>query len=121
MSFQENIPAAIAPPRPPNAFFCFRSRFIREKKAAAQPETEPQGSKIKGSRMPDLSREAALRWNTMLPEERRPFFEMATRLRNEHKVLYPNYKFAPGKKAAATASKSTVPGARAPSSSRSHR
>ncbi|KAJ6489054.1 hypothetical protein C8R45DRAFT_1074158 [Mycena sanguinolenta] len=117
MSFQENIPTANFPPRPPNAFFCFRSRFIREKKAAAQ--AEPQGSNLKGSRMPDVSREAATRWNSMTDAEQRPFFEMATRLRDEHKVLYPNYKFAPGKKSAAAASKSAVPGAR-PAHRRAH-
>ncbi|KAJ7239377.1 high mobility group box domain-containing protein [Mycena haematopus] len=105
----ENIPAQ--PPRPANAFLCFRSRFLRDRKAAAASRTDPEGSK--GSHMSDVSREAAQRWNSMSAEERRPYFDMASRIREEHKVAYPDYKFSPSKKgAAATASKSAVPRAR---------
>ncbi|KAF8155341.1 hypothetical protein K438DRAFT_1942961 [Mycena galopus ATCC 62051] len=86
-------------PRPPNAFLCFRSRFIRDKKSS------------KGSHMCDISRQAAQRWNSMSAEERQPFFDMALVLRDEHRVAYPDYKFAPGKKEFTGASKS-VPRAR---------
>ncbi|KAJ7764673.1 high mobility group box domain-containing protein [Mycena olivaceomarginata] len=91
MSFQENIP--VHTPRPPNAFFCFRSWFVRKQKEAAH--TAP-GSK--GSYMRDVSRQAAQRWNSMSDEEKRPYFDMALRMRDEHKVAYPDYKFAPAKR-----------------------
>jgi hypothetical protein len=89
MSFQDNIPSQ--PPRPPNAFLCFRSRFIREQKAS-----HARGAK--GSMMQDISRQAAHRWNGMSEEERRPYFDMALRMREEHRVTYPDYKFTPSKR-----------------------
>ncbi|KAJ7765853.1 high mobility group box domain-containing protein, partial [Mycena maculata] len=77
-------------PRPPNAFICFRSRFIRDQKAKAA-----QGSK--GSGMQDASRHAGHVWNEMSDEEKRPYVEMSKRLRDDHKAAYPDYKFAPAK------------------------
>ncbi|KAJ6578080.1 high mobility group box domain-containing protein [Mycena capillaripes] len=90
MSFQENIPAHT--PRPPNAFLCFRSRFIREQKAASQARGSKSGL------MQDLSRQAGQIWKRMSDEERRPYFDMASRLRAEHKVAYPDYKYTPSKR-----------------------
>ncbi|KAJ7719496.1 hypothetical protein B0H16DRAFT_1474881 [Mycena metata] len=90
MSFNGN--PAPHTPRPPNAFLCFRSRFIQDQKEAARTRG------LKGPGMKDISRQAGQIWNEMSEEERRPFFEMAHRLKDEHRVMYPDYKFAPGKK-----------------------
>ncbi|KAJ7471042.1 high mobility group box domain-containing protein [Mycena latifolia] len=88
MSFQENIPAAHIP-RPPNPFICFRSRFIRDQKAASE----------KGARMQSISRRAGDLWNEMSDEQRRPYIEMSLRMKEDHMLAYPDYKFAPGKRA----------------------
>ncbi|KAJ7239381.1 hypothetical protein B0H12DRAFT_1136108 [Mycena haematopus] len=85
----ENIPTQ--PPRPPNAFLCFRSQFLQDKKAASH--TEPEGST--SSLMSDLN--PVQRWHSMSVEERRPHVHMALRLQQEHQISYPNSKFALGK------------------------
>lgn len=87
MSFQENIPSVYIP-RPPNAFICFRSRFVRDQKA--------QGSQ--GSGMKDISRQAGHIWNEMTEEERRPYVELSDRIKQEHRATYPDYKFNPAKR-----------------------
>ncbi|KAJ7146782.1 high mobility group box domain-containing protein, partial [Mycena epipterygia] len=76
-------------PRPPNAFLCFRSRFIRDQKALAASK----GSKSSG--MQDISRQAGHIWNDMSDEERSPYVEMANRMKEEHRMAHPDYKFAP--------------------------
>ncbi|KAJ7503298.1 high mobility group box domain-containing protein, partial [Mycena galericulata] len=84
MSFQEPIPSAHIP-RPPNAFICFRSRFVRDQKE--------QGSTSSG--MKEFSRQAGHVWNEMSEAQRRPYIELADRIKAEHKVTYPDYKFTP--------------------------
>ncbi|KAF7335444.1 HMG box domain-containing protein [Mycena venus] len=96
MSLQKRIPAP--PPRPPNAFICFRSRFIRDKKAASHAG----GKGGKGSMMCDVSRQAGDRWNDMSDEEQRPYFDLALRMREAHNIAYPNYKFCPSKRGGRT-------------------
>ncbi|KAJ7149861.1 high mobility group box domain-containing protein [Mycena crocata] len=86
MSFREaNTSAHIA--RPPNSFLCFRSQFLREQKAGARPSTT--------GGMKDVSRQAADVWNCMSDEERRPYIEMANRMKEEHQIAHPDYKFTP--------------------------
>ncbi|KAJ6492565.1 high mobility group box domain-containing protein, partial [Mycena vitilis] len=78
---QDNGPART--PRPPNAFLCFRSRFIRDMKAAQSSNSGPM--------MRDISKQAADVWNHMDDEKRQPYFELAYRMRDEHKAAYPDY------------------------------
>ncbi|KAJ7629706.1 high mobility group box domain-containing protein, partial [Mycena polygramma] len=84
---QEKAPAHT--PRPPNAFLCFRSRFIREMKAFQTSNSGPM--------MRDISKQAADVWNSMDDEDRQPYFEQAYRMRDEHKAAYPDYKYTPSK------------------------
>ncbi|KAJ7692161.1 high mobility group box domain-containing protein, partial [Mycena rosella] len=73
-------------PRPPNAFLCFRSQLIREQKArSGQHKMQAR----------DISRRAGHLWKEMSEEERRPYLEMSLRIKEEHMVAHPDYKFAP--------------------------
>lgn len=48
--------------------------------------------------MIDISRRAADLWNDMSAAARRPYVELAQRLKEEHQRAHPDYKFAPRKK-----------------------
>jgi hypothetical protein len=83
-------------PRPPNAFLCFRTQFLKEHKATL---TRSAAGKV--GQM-DMSRLAGSRWNEMTPAERKPYVEMALRLKAEHAVTYPNYRLKMGPRARAS-------------------
>ncbi|KAJ7199001.1 high mobility group box domain-containing protein, partial [Mycena pura] len=72
-------------PRPANAFLCFRSLYIQEQKATAQP----------AARQTDYSRRAAQLWNSMSAKERRPYKDIADRIQAEHSALHPDYRYIP--------------------------
>ncbi|KAJ7258998.1 hypothetical protein C8J57DRAFT_1035514, partial [Mycena rebaudengoi] len=83
-------------PRPPNAFFCFRSHFLEERRAAGALEGSTKFGGI-GSQT-SLSRTAAAEWNSMGKVAQRPFIRMALKKRREHAVAHPFYKYAPRKR-----------------------
>ncbi|KAJ7266582.1 hypothetical protein C8J57DRAFT_1469764 [Mycena rebaudengoi] len=56
----------------------------------------------------DMSRLAGSRWNEMTPAERKPYVEMALRLKAEHAVTYPNYKLKMGPRARASKARTTA-------------
>jgi hypothetical protein len=50
-----------------------------------------------------LSKDISLLWQGFTKEQKRPFIELAEREKAEHKIRYPNYKFAPKSKEAKAA------------------
>ena len=100
-------------PRPRNAFIIFRSWYIGKVKAGVvmdggKSDTEDDATvekmTIAGSAHPshsvnhqnELSKRAAKAWNGMNHEERRPYVEEAKREKEWHRLMYPDYVYAPG-------------------------
>ena len=102
-------------PRPRNAFIIFRSWYIGKVKAgvdmdAGKSDTEDDATIEKVttttasltrpshsiSHQNELSKRAAKAWNGMNHEERKPYLEEANREKEWHKLMYPDYVYAPG-------------------------
>lgn len=74
-------------PRPPNAFMLFRSIMIN-----------PQIPKIE-NRQQNVSRIAGEIWNKLDEDVKQAWHAKAEEVQREHRLKYPNYKFAPSRKA----------------------
>ena len=72
-------------PRPRNAFILFRCDFVAQKKIPASVEPDHR----------NISRIVGRIWKAMSDEARRPWIEEAKRERENHKRLYPQYRYAP--------------------------
>ncbi|KAL1733197.1 hypothetical protein EV714DRAFT_204996 [Schizophyllum commune] len=86
-----------APKRPSNAFFHFRSHFIKKNKAVG----------ITGDNQADVSKVAAAVWKAMSPEATAVYEEQAKAEAEQHKKKYPDYKYNGWKGASSMASSST--------------
>jgi len=80
-------------PRPRNAFILFRCDFVAQKKIPASVEPNHR----------NISRIVGRIWKAMSDEDRRPWIEAATRERERHKRLYPQYRYAPSSSPSAPA------------------
>ncbi|PPQ70317.1 hypothetical protein CVT24_013012 [Panaeolus cyanescens] len=89
--------------RPRNAFIIFRSHLYRQ--------LREEHAKLPGDRQQnqqnELSKMAAKAWGSMSKEQREPFKQVAEREKAAHKLMYPNYVYAPGGKAGNGKSKPT--------------
>lgn len=74
-------------PRPRNAFIFFRSAYISSARASGK------GQQI------ELSKDAGKVWNSMSPEEKRPFCQLAAIEKEQHYSKFPDYVYSPGMKA----------------------
>ncbi|KAJ7765308.1 hypothetical protein B0H16DRAFT_416062 [Mycena metata] len=75
-------------PRPPNAFICFRSAYVKaQKEAAARSGSVNQTV---------MSCGAAIVWKNMNENEKFPYRLMAEDAKAAHTLKYPNYRYAPG-------------------------
>jgi hypothetical protein len=72
-------------PRPPNAFMLFRANFVRQKHIPGSIETN-HGS---------LSKIIGNCWRSLPPNEKRVWEAKAKVAKQEHKVMYPDYRFRP--------------------------
>ncbi|KAF7317324.1 HMG box domain-containing protein [Mycena chlorophos] len=75
------------PPRPPNAFLCFRAEYIKQEKARNDGHTQTDWSKLAGQQ-----------WRAMSPADKKKYQDMAARKKAEHQIQFPGYKYAPGKR-----------------------
>ena len=73
--------------RPMNAFMIWSQR---ERKKIWSENKDLHNSQI--------SKWLGKRWNQLSDEERQPFFDESKTIRNNHSILYPNYKYRPQKK-----------------------
>ena len=80
-------------PRPRNAFILFRCDFVAQKKIPASVEPDHR----------NISRIVGRIWKAMSEEDRRPWIEEAKKEREEHKRLYPQYRYSPTSASAAAA------------------
>lgn len=91
-------------PRPPNAFILFRANFIRDPHVHV-PSTGP----LSNVSPTTLSTIVGMTWRNLPEEERSLWNEKARVAREEHKRLYPSYRYQPAptadEKAAARATK----------------
>ncbi|KAF4620560.1 hypothetical protein D9613_001106 [Agrocybe pediades] len=78
-------------PRPPNAFILFRCAFVKEQ--AIPGKVEGNHSK--------LSKIIGHYWKTLAPEEREKWEAKAVLAQEEHRALYPDWRFRPGANALA--------------------
>ncbi|GAA6007300.1 hypothetical protein JCM11491_003080 [Sporobolomyces phaffii] len=74
------------PPRPPNAWICYRSARVRELKNTSQYTKMPQAS---------ISKLIGELWRSESPEVKRRYEAEATAKKLEHKEKYPGYSFRP--------------------------
>jgi hypothetical protein len=72
-------------PRPPNAFMLFRSDLWAKKRVSSNVERDHR----------QISRIAAMLWNGLDEEQRRPFREQAKAEKERHALTWPNYKYSP--------------------------
>ncbi|KAF8490271.1 high mobility group box domain-containing protein, partial [Gautieria morchelliformis] len=72
-------------PRPPNAFILFRSHFCAN-------DVIPQHQ---GVTQQMRSRVAAKLWGRMSPEDKKPWHDEARKVKQEHKIRYPNFQYRP--------------------------
>jgi hypothetical protein len=72
-------------PRPPNCFFCFRRRFSAEVMAIDKRSRT-------GKAMSELAGEA---WRALSKEEKAPWKAEAQRIKEEHLLANPGYKYQP--------------------------
>ncbi|KAJ7156620.1 hypothetical protein C8R46DRAFT_1355790 [Mycena filopes] len=81
--------SAARTPRPPNAFFLFKSSL-------------PIGAIASFTPGEQISTVAGLRWRGLSESERQNWMDLARQKAKEHKVKYPDYKFTPQRGAART-------------------
>ncbi|KAJ7156727.1 hypothetical protein C8R46DRAFT_1196185 [Mycena filopes] len=81
--------SAAPTPRPPNAFFLFKSSL-------------PIGAIASFTPGEQISTVAGLRWRGLSESERQNWMDLARQKAKEHKVKYPDYKFTPQRGAART-------------------
>lgn len=77
-------------PRPKNAFMCYRSWFYENKSLPPTPDGKKLNQQV-------LSKQVAITWNSMSPEEQAPFHEMAKQEKKAHELKHPLYSYSPGK------------------------
>ncbi|KAJ3834136.1 hypothetical protein F5878DRAFT_728392 [Lentinula raphanica] len=73
-------------PRPPNAFIVYRSHWWDEHKYSPSVDRDHR----------QVSRIVAHRWHTLSEEQRLPFRQEAEVRKQQHALMYPGYKYAPG-------------------------
>ncbi|GAA5916054.1 hypothetical protein JCM6882_008299 [Rhodosporidiobolus microsporus] len=74
------------PPRPANAWICYRSARVHELKASSEYAKLPQA---------DISKIIGQLWRNEPPEVRRQYEDMAALKKAEHKEKHPDYVFRP--------------------------
>ncbi|KAJ7635277.1 high mobility group box domain-containing protein [Roridomyces roridus] len=74
-------------PRPPNAFICFRMEVAKNMR---------QSDSLPRPRMAQETKATGEVWKSMSKEEKQPYVDMANELDATHKLLYPDYRYAPG-------------------------
>ncbi|KAJ7222277.1 hypothetical protein GGX14DRAFT_663109 [Mycena pura] len=75
-------------PRPSNSWIIFRSDYFQEQRAKATQQNS----------MLELNRQAAQLWHSMSEEARRPYKELADKIKAEHEVQHPDYRYSPRRK-----------------------
>ncbi|PPR02183.1 hypothetical protein CVT24_011371 [Panaeolus cyanescens] len=70
--------------RPPNSFFLMRTELL---KCLSRTPNSAMASKV-----------ASVMWKNMTEEEKEPWVQLQDALKAKHAMLYPWYKFTPGKK-----------------------
>ncbi|KAF5334646.1 hypothetical protein D9611_011986 [Ephemerocybe angulata] len=80
-------------PRPRNAFIVFRSYYNQVNAARAPPPSD--GSKTNQN---DVSKQAGKAWKALSEEEQLPFKLQADKEKEEHNLMYPDYRYAPSGK-----------------------
>lgn len=80
----------VKPPRPPNSWILYRAYMMK----TLQPK-DPREPRLSQSAMSSLISDM---WKVASPEIKRHFEEQAERLKLEHHIKYPNYKYQPRKK-----------------------
>lgn len=80
------------PPRPMNSFMLFRTDYVQRKKAAT-------GAKDTAAKW---SKKAADDWKKLPDHEKRKWSSIADDAAEMHKLLYPDYKYAPKKRSSRT-------------------
>ncbi|BGP36841.1 hypothetical protein JCM10449v2_000743 [Rhodotorula kratochvilovae] len=95
------------PPRPANAWICYRSARVHELKASSEYAKLPQA---------DISKIIGQLWRDETPEIRRHYELEAERKKAEHKEKYPDYIFRPVRREAVkqTRKKRAAPAPTAP-------
>ncbi|GAA6035238.1 hypothetical protein JCM8097_006434 [Rhodosporidiobolus ruineniae] len=79
-------PKRLNPPRPPNAWICYRSARVQELKGTAQYAKLPQA---------DVSKIIGELWRNESAEVRAQYEELAKVKKAEHKEKHPDYAFRP--------------------------
>ncbi|GAA5835982.1 hypothetical protein JCM3766R1_005119 [Sporobolomyces carnicolor] len=74
------------PPRPPNAWICYRSARVRELKNTSQYSKMPQAS---------ISKLIGELWRGESPEVKKKYEDEAASKKLEHQAKYPDYSFRP--------------------------
>ncbi|GAA5876117.1 hypothetical protein JCM16303_007028 [Sporobolomyces ruberrimus] len=74
------------PPRPPNAWICYRSARVHELKSTTQYSKMPQAS---------ISKLVGELWRAESPEVKKRYEDEAAAKKLEHKAKYPDYLFRP--------------------------
>ncbi|GAA5896897.1 HMG-box domain-containing protein [Sporobolomyces salmoneus] len=77
------------PPRPPNAWICYRSAKVLELKTTSQYPKMPQAS---------ISKLIGELWRSESPEVKRKYEKEAAAKKLEHQAKYPDYTFRPMRK-----------------------
>jgi HMG (high mobility group) box len=72
-------------PRPPNAFMLFRSDFLSKGIIPSHVESKQQ----------TLSLLVAICWRELAPEEKKVWNDLAKKMKQEHSLRHPNYKYRP--------------------------
>ncbi len=89
-------------PRPPNAFILYRSAKMREISNSDKDRNTGTGlGKLDYQRQ--LSKQIGQLWRNETPEVKAAFYDKSKQAAREHAQRYPEYRFKPGKKGAATA------------------
>ncbi|TFK30710.1 HMG-box [Coprinopsis marcescibilis] len=84
--------------RPPNAFLLFRSEFWAREKQKKNPVERDHR---------DISRIAAHCWRSLDDTAKQVYYQRASKLREQHQIQYPTYKFTPAPRKTRKKSKKT--------------
>ena len=80
----------VKPPRPPNSWILYRAYMMKN--------LQPRDSRERRLSQSEMSSLISSMWKVATAETKREFEELAERLKLEHQVKYPGYKYQPRKK-----------------------
>lgn len=89
-------------PRPPNSFMIFRREFSREH-ARLNADGEPIPEK-------HLSKRAGEAWARLSDKEQRVYKVLADKAREDHAIMFPDYKYKPRRRKGSSARRSSAGG-----------